>query len=290
MKTVVSVFALFYISIFSLSAQVELGLKLGGSVYFGDLSSSVMQAYGQTDLAYGAYGRGAVSDVGFLSFYVQRSKIKGSDVNTANQSRNLSFQSNVLELGGTFEYYFLGTNRLVQPYLFAGMSVFNFNPKTYYNGQLVELQPLGTEGQGLPGYDEKYNLTRFALPFGIGAKMPIGQYLIVGVELSTRATFFDHLDDVSGNYVNYYTLRDGRDLAGSNGNGALAAALGNRKNEYLGVSDPLDEPSGGVRGNPARNDWFQSFSISVGYRLGSGFFGSQGAKSNSDRYNRCYSF
>jgi hypothetical protein len=106
--------------------------------------------------------------------------------------------------------------------------------RTNFRGNEVRLQPLGTEGQGMPGFDSKYNLMSAGLSLGGGAKIKISETINIGFESSLRRTLTDYLDDLSGNYVNYDDL--------SAGNGVLAASLGNRMNEYLGQSEPSTGP------------------------------------------------
>jgi hypothetical protein len=43
-------------------------------------------------------------------------------------------------------------------YLSMGAIFFKFNPKGKYLNEWLELQPIGTEGQGLPGYDAPYTI------------------------------------------------------------------------------------------------------------------------------------
>ena len=56
------------------------------------------------------------------------------------------------------------------PFVYAGAGMCWFNPQALYEGQWVELQPLGTEGQGLPQYPDRqpYAKYTFVFPFGGG--------------------------------------------------------------------------------------------------------------------------
>jgi hypothetical protein len=91
-------------------------------------------------------------------------------------------------------------------YLSAGIAGFYFNPRTLYQDSWVELQPLGTEGQGLPGYADKYNRFQLAVPVGIGFKIKPGDRSSFGLTFGYRHTFTDYLDDVSGNYPDLQQL------------------------------------------------------------------------------------
>jgi len=273
-------------------AQTEIGMNVGISFYEGDLGAPTpIERLAIAKTSFGAYSRFDISDRLAFRLFVQSSKVQGSDANRpGSMTRNLSFESDIYELGFMTEIYPFGTYQSFAPYFQAGVSVYRFNPTTEYNGRIEELQPLGTEGQGLPGFAPKYGLTRMAVPVGIGFRHQFGQNWIVGMQGAARMLFFDHLDDVSGNYVNYNTLRSGEDLEGSTGNGSLAAALGDRTGEFLG-QEPRDIPSGTRRGDPTDNDWFYTATVTVGYRLGSGLFSAGKRRgSGASRYNKCYSF
>ena len=270
--------------------EIDLGVNLGLSGYEGDLSAvTLVDRVGELRSSFGAYGRVAVMEGLAVRAYVQRSEIRGDDaIRPTSVTRNLSFTSKVFELGVSGEYYPFRMSLPVQPYVSLGVSVYNFNPEVDYNGRLVELQPLGTEGQGMPGFAPRYKLTRMAVPVGVGFTRSLGRSFVVGAEFNMRALFFDHLDDVSGDYVNYFTLADGEGVEGSTGNGPLAAALADRTAELTG-GEPRDLPTGRPRGNPAHDDWFYTGTITIGYRIGSGMFSGAGYR-DYRRYNRCYTF
>ena len=202
---------------------------------------------------------------------VSYGKVSASDAQSEDEGRkrrNLSFQSNIFEFGLTgelniFGYEPEGLQRRFSPYIFGGIAVFHFNPKTTYEGQLVELQPLGTEGQGMDGFGEKYKLTQFAIPMGAGVKIAVTERLNIGLEAGVRKTFTDYLDDLSTDYVSYTQLL--------HNNGRLAAALGNRTGEYLGT-EPVDVPTGTQRGNPNVDDWYFIGGVTVSYNI----FGNNG--------------
>ena len=264
-------------------SQTELGLMAGVSGYDGDLGpTSVGTTFARLKPAVGAYARMPLSDrLGFVA-NVQHYSIEGSDSDRPSSvTRNLSFSSKVMEFGAAAEVYPLGMDRPLAPYLTVGAAVYRFNPETEFNGRQVELQPLGTEGQGLPGYGERYGLTRFAIPVGVGIRVPIGDAWVAGAQLRARLLLFDHLDDVSGNYVNYYELVQG--------NGSLSAALADRTGEYLGIEN-RDIPSGTSRGDATDDDVTYTASLTIGYRLGTGLFSGGSRGSGGSRYGKCYQF
>ena len=276
----------------SAAAQVEVGLNLGTSGYRGDIQpTGYLDNISILGASYGGFLRFGVSDRFAARAYVQKSHVAGDDaLRTGAESRNLSFRTDVFEVGAMADVFVLGRDRAIAPYISAGASVYTFNPETEYNGQWVELQPLGTEGQGLPGFAPKYELTRLAVPLALGVTYALGDSWLIGAEASARMLFFDHFDDVSGKYVNFYDLLDGGEIPGATGNGLLAATLADRTNELRNLP-PRDIPTGSQnRGNPSANDWYYTATITVSYRIGSGLFNSGGTNRNSSRYNRCYQF
>ena len=110
----------------------------------------------------------------------------------------------------------------------------------------------------MDGFSEKYKLAQFAIPMGLGVKIAVTERINVGLEAGARKTFTDYLDDVSTDYVNYNELLLG--------NGALAAALGNRTGEYLGT-EPIQVATGTQRGNPAADDWYFIGGVTVSYNI-----------------------
>ncbi|MEY3368543.1 MAG: hypothetical protein RI973_1698 [Bacteroidota bacterium] len=264
-----------------LSAQhTELGIMLGFSNYIGDLSNNSNNIYlNETRPAVGLLARYNLND--YLAFRLggAYTRLSGRDANVSNdefiRQRNLSFRSSLMELSLTAEvnlpgYQPYGLFKPFSPYLFAGVSVARFNPQTRYQGDWVDLQPLGTEGQGLPQYPERgapYKLNTFSIPFGLGIKYALSDKINIGLEIGARRAFTDYLDDVSTTYVSYEELLSGR--------GELAAALGNRTGELAGA-EPVSVETGTRRGDNNANDWFFILGATVSYNfLENGLMGSR---------------
>jgi hypothetical protein len=97
----------------------------------------------------------------------------------------------------------------ITPYVFVGVAVYHFNPYAYdTTGKKVYLQPLSTEGEGLPQYPgrKEYALTQLAIPFGGGIKFRITDRVVLAYEIGMRKLFTDYLDDVSNTYVSETVL------------------------------------------------------------------------------------
>ena len=132
-------------------------------------------------------------------------RIEGDDALSTNPGRhyrNWNFKNDIFDLGATAHYYFYENNDLgntyryrngFRAYLFAGFGAMITNPKTYYKGEWVALQPLGTEGV-------IYRKLVANFPMGVGFYFTFNRRHRIGFEMNYRKTFTDYLDDISGNY------------------------------------------------------------------------------------------
>ncbi|MBK5284710.1 MAG: outer membrane beta-barrel protein [Bacteroidia bacterium] len=184
--------------------------------------------------------------------------------------RNLNFNTYIFEWNLNFEAAFqqeqIGHRyRLrrvkgqkgyeVYAYAFVGAGIFNFDPKTEYQGTTVRLQPLGTEGQGLVPTRNKYSLWQFCIPIGFGFKYTIDAKWGVGIEYGMRKTFTDYIDDVSTTYF------DNNELRAAYGN--VAAALADRSDH----SKPYITGPEQQRGDPRDLDAYMFAIFSVNYKI-----------------------
>ncbi len=247
------------------SAQkIEPGLYGGFSGYQGELSPLAGGFHpGRLNFSGGALLRYNLHRRWSARVALTWARIEAADAEAFSEvqrRRNLSFRSDIGELATLLEWHLVpylpkgGKVHPVAPYLFAGLAVFRHNPKALYQGRWIALQPLGTEGQGLPGRPAPYALWQIAVPMGGGVKLHLGSGWTLGLELGLRKTFTDYLDDVSTTYVAY------RELAAARGE--LAAILANRTGEYPGA-EPIDLPTGSPRGNPATDDWYFSGGLTL---------------------------
>lgn len=235
---------------------------VGGSVYEGDLSpNGLFDKFSFVRPAFGVFGRQNFNEhwAGRLSF--QYGHIAGADGDN-RRDRNLNFTSSFGELSAIVEYNYPGYDpagfRKFSPYIYAGIAYMYYNPKTVYQGRTVFLQPLGTEGQGLDGYDKDfYNLNIISIPFGGGLKYALNSSITIAVEFGPRITFTDYLDDVSSTYASY------RDLAQARG--TLAANVADRAQEVSGLEP--EERRGDLRGNPKLNDWYFIGNFTISYHF-----------------------
>ena len=237
----------------------------GGAInYGGDLQSKVFTLdQSNSFLGGGLYYK--ISDHFALEGSFGFGKLAASDAKTKSETyrRNLSFYSNITE-GSLMVHANLkdvpGSGKFT-PYITTGIAVYHFNPYAYaLSSEKVYLQPLGTEGQGLPQYPDRklYSLTQLAIPFGGGLKYAITDNIIVGAEISFRKLFTDYIDDVSSDrYVDTGLLRIAR--------GPLTAKMSYRSDE---LSNPLDFTNALRRGNPDRNDAYYTILLKLYITLG----------------------
>ncbi|NLJ08302.1 MAG: outer membrane beta-barrel protein [Sphingobacteriales bacterium] len=257
------------------SQDKEIGLIVGITEYLGDLTWAHV-TWKETKPGFGALYRYYFNPRLNFKGGVYMGWISGwdgnKDADPPGQAylRNISFKSHVLDFTAQVEYNilpFISGNKLRNwaPYVFAGISVYNFSPKAELDGTWYKLQPLGTEGQGLPGYEPKYSLTQFSIPYGFGIKYSfkrprnsrqLNLYLWnIGLYVSQNKTFTDHLDDIGGKYPDF-TLLDG----GVNG---ITAQLSDREGTWVGGNYVPNRAPGSLRGNPDANDMYMWFGFTI---------------------------
>jgi len=263
MKKAGAIFLLFLAFTSELKAQyAEFGLLGGVSFYMGDLNPN--NPFKQVMPAGGFFYRHNFNDRFSMRGTVTVGYLKSDDAESKVQAqvdRNLNFSSLLVDFAITGEFNFFryepgDMDHPFTPFLFGGIALFKFNPKTTAaDGNVYELQPLGTEGQGTVAYpdNKKYTLTTAAIPFGIGLKANISKNFTVGLEWGLRYTFTDYLDDVSGTYAAPADIRAER--------GEIAYELANRSN----LTDEVLE--GRQRGNSTTNDWYSFALISISLNI-----------------------
>ncbi len=201
--------------------------------------------------------------------------LKGDDKLTKEPFRNnrqLEFKSNIFELSGQVEFNFMkerkgkvyqisGMRKMAhnsrQIYLFGGGGGLFFNPKGKYNGTWHALQPLGTEGQGLPGYAKKYSRITGLVSVGGGARFAINRFLGVGFEIGMRKTFSDYVDDVSTDYATQTLIASGAD----------PKAVYFADPSQAGGPYPGSVCEGCQRGNKTDKDAYMFGVLTVGYKV-----------------------
>lgn len=237
----------------------EIGPFIGCSYYIGDLNP--LGHFNQ----FTKPGVGLVFRHNFNTRLAGRfnalfGNIEGHDSyskSAAQKQRNLNFKSPIYELSAQLEFNFLdyeigNEKSKFSPYIFVGLAAFKFKPYgNLDNSYWIQLQPIGTEGQGLDGGGSKYKLIQISIPFGVGIKTNLSQRLGVSFEWGMRKTFTDYLDDVSKTY--YDTTK----LAAAHGPNAAQLS-----DPSIGT-DPAYTNVGRQRGNPTTKDWYSFAGITL---------------------------
>lgn len=253
--------------------STELGFNLGFGSYLGDLQPR-QYSYQHAGVATGVYVRANINSMVSFRGFGNALQVSGSDADSRDQShinRNLSFKTNILEFGAQIELSALPFDKFnpannrnkryfnYTPYVTAGLNVFHFNPRTLYNGQWVDLQPLNTEGQNSSfNAEQAYKLTQIAIPFGLGFKFSPAKRITFAIEFGARKTFTDYLDDVSGSYADETKMKAEK--------GFVAADLAYRTDELTGFAgtSPVAHTA---RGNSSNKDWYLVNTASFTYKF-----------------------
>lgn len=250
----------------------EAGIFFGISHYQGDLQRSHIEIL-EAHHGNGLYARYTASNRWSFKTHFYQGEISGGDANYPNvksvRSRNLSFSSKIREIGFQVEFTTINLwetkthwkkNQIqykASTFVFAGISGFHFNPKAYKDGHWYELQPLGTEGQGMPGKEGKYSLYELAIPIGFGGKFHITDWSTIGFEIGFRKTFTDYLDDIGGVYPDLDALREVN---------PMSAELSYRSPEY-NPDLAGNNPSGINRGSVAWDDSYIFAGVTAAIKL-----------------------
>lgn len=243
----------------------ELGLYGGVSYYLGDLNPA--KQFFMVRPGIGLVYRFNPSRRFTWQFHGIYSSVQAYDSRADNDfqiNRNLSFRSRIIEVAGSLQFNFfdyeIGNSETpATPYIFVGIAGYNFNPKAEMNDNWVDLQSLGTEGQGsgLKSAPKPYSLLGVSIPFGIGFKFHALGRLGVSIEWGMRKTYTDYLDDVSATYVE-------QDILFAN-KGLDAALFADRS-----ILNPGDSNKNRQRGNSTTNDWYSFAGITLSYKLSTG--------------------
>lgn len=245
-------------------SKSELGVMFGGSYYVGDLNP--VHHFRDSKIALGLIYRYNINQRIALRVNAFSGEILGDDNQSEiayNKNRNLSFQSRIFELGvgmeiNMFKFRTNDFRHPITPYFTYSLALFYHNPKANYNGNIIELREIGTEGQGTYLSDKKpYSKVQFAIPLGVGLKFLIAKRVIFSVEYGFRLTFTDYLDDVSGHYVD-------KDLLAAL-NGPIAAEMSDKTIVSVGVNG---NNTGTLRGKSETKDFYGIFSAMLSIQLG----------------------
>ena len=163
----------------------SVGVHGGGFLYTGDLVSASL---GETiEPGVGVFYRYRLGALRSLRTNFSVGSLSGKDdINSGNilaVRRNASFDVQFAELSISFEYRFWPEVGFLDIYI----------PSMYIFG--------GIGGFLFTGYDESevdFSTLQPVIPMGIGISYRLNRSWVIGIEASARKTFFDYIDNISG--------------------------------------------------------------------------------------------
>lgn len=177
----------------------EVGVFFGASNYQGDFAKSPI-SFNETNLAYGLVYQRFIDPQWGVKGSLTFGKISGSDRNldpVILKDRDWSFQTNIAEIAGHFQFHPWGKARLNQV------------------GRLQRhISPYASLGLGLAFAEAKLDVPAddlvrsrepddrsvfFSVPVSAGIRYVMSEKLTINAEFGQRATFSDYLDNVSRN-------------------------------------------------------------------------------------------
>jgi hypothetical protein len=186
---------------FTAKAQnMDIGLLLGGSYYYGDVVNEIEPT--TIGPAVGGFVRYRLGDRFALKAFAGYAKVSGDDKLSESEwqlQRNWSFESTILEGSIQAEFNLIEdrnkgrryANPMI-PYLFAGVGMFYFEPKSLYaGGSMQSTAPLQLSGVA-------YSQTAISVPIGIGFRYYVSKKFQLGLEFGMRYTTTSYIDDIGG--------------------------------------------------------------------------------------------
>ena len=262
-----------------MNCMTDLGGKKGlGKKFTKDLN------LGENHLAFGAFASVTYKSAVALRLEASFGKVSANDAvlksvpvtdpASARYHRNLNFESSISEFSLLAEIHPLfifwnwsenenGPPKL-SPYLLGGIGQFSFNPQANLNNNMVDLQPLSTEGQGFAEYPDRpvYKLKQMNYPIGLGLKYELSSLINLRAEFVYRMLNTDYLDDCSTTYIDPSVYEN--HFSGSKQRNA--AILSNRQDEILDGYYKMGV--GSKRGDATQKDSYFTFNIKVSMNIG----------------------
>lgn len=239
---------------------IEVGPHVGLSYYMGDINPTL--PFADAQLQYGGVVRFNYNTRWTFRFDYSRATVTADDTKLNwRPERGLNFTSiiNDFSLVAEFnflEYYTGNPKRNVSPYIFGGISVFQYTAFANVNGTLVDLSNHKTEAinPNAKWYERMFGKTSpmgVSIPFGMGVKFALSRHMAATVEWRMQKTFTDYLDDVA----TVYPADDQHATVNVDGN-------------TYDLTDPTGNYiEGQQRGNSAFNDWFGMGRVSLTWKF-----------------------
>lgn len=205
-KSILLLPALIFTSLFchaQTNSRYAIGINAGAFVYYGDLTPSIAGAWKSPGFAWGLNGLKHITptlsarlDLGFGKLRADESKYSTPEY---RQYRAFSFNSRVREVIISAEWSPLGRERLLSPYLFAGLGYasmeitrdFSRFNADYFSGEPGLKEMLAEDAaRSLPSGIA-------IVPIGVGLKYALNNRFSLTAEAAQRLTRSDYIDGFS---------------------------------------------------------------------------------------------
>lgn len=239
---------------------LEIGPHVGMGYYMGDLNPTL--PFAQAQLQYGGLVRFNYDNRWTFRFDYSRVTVTADDTKLNwRPERGLNFTSKINDFSlvaefNFLEYYTGNPKKNVSPYIFGGISVFQYTVFTNVGDRLVDLSDYATEGPepaDAKWYDKMFGKTSpvgISIPFGMGVKFSVSRHMAATVEWRMQKTFTDYLDDVATVYPEQH------------------ATYTDENGEVYDLTDPTGNYlAGQQRGNSTFNDWFGMARVSLTWKF-----------------------
>lgn len=239
---------------------LEVGPHVGMGYYMGDLNPTL--PFAQAQLQYGGLVRFNYDNRWTFRFDYSRVTVTADDTKLNwRPERGLNFTSKINDFSlvaefNFLEYYTGNPKKNVSPYIFGGISVFQYTVFANVGDQFVNLSDYATEGPepaDAKWYDKMFGKTSpvgISIPFGMGVKFSVSRHMAATVEWRMQKTFTDYLDDVATVYPEQH------------------ATYIDENGEVYDLTDPTGNYlAGQQRGNSAFNDWFGMARVSLTWKF-----------------------
>ena len=239
---------------------LEIGPHAGMGYYMGDLNPTL--PFAQAQLQYGGLVRFNYDNRWTFRFDYSRVTVTADDTQQNwRPERGLNFTSKINDFSlvaefNFLEYYTGNPKKNVSPYIFGGISVFQYTVFANVGDRLVDLSDYATEGPepaDAKWYDKMFGKTSpvgISIPFGMGVKFSVSRHMAATVEWRMQKTFTDYLDDVATVYPEQH------------------ATYTDENGEVYDLTDPTGNYlAGQQRGNSAFNDWFGMARVSLTWKF-----------------------
>jgi hypothetical protein len=237
----------------------EFGLEGGAAGYLGDINKNELFSFSGSSFRffyrYNKNNRISYS-LGYSTGTIRASDSKyGTSENQIE--RNLDFTSQINEISGLMEINYFpyvsgNMSKKFTPYLFYGITLFQFSSTTELDGVEYKLRSVGTEGQGLAGGEKAYAPFGIAIPFGLGTRLRLGKQYNLNTSFGYRFTSSDYIDDIGGDYPDLNQLQEEK--------GEFAGTLSDRS------TDGFDK-SFTQRGDDTNLDKYFFLTIGISYTI-----------------------